>query len=77
MQILIAAFCVSPYAAQRYRAGTKPFNPIVGETYECIREDKGWKFIGEQVNNSFRDWSRTMNSIYDWLTPGQSVFSAV
>ena len=46
---LVAAFSVSPYAATYYRAGTKPFNPLLGETYECIREDKGWRFIAEQV----------------------------
>jgi hypothetical protein len=47
--VLVAAFTVSPYAATFYRAGQKPFNPLLGETYECIREDKGWRFIAEQV----------------------------
>ncbi len=42
-QVLIAAFSVSPYAATYYRAGQKPFNPLLGETYECIREDRGWR----------------------------------
>ena len=46
---LVAAFSVSPYASTFYRAGTKPFNPLLGETYECIREDKGWRFLAEQV----------------------------
>ncbi len=48
--MLVAAFSVSPYASTYYRAGQKPFNPLLGETYECIREDKGWRFIAEQVS---------------------------
>ncbi|KAK0067140.1 oxysterol-binding protein-related protein 6 [Biomphalaria pfeifferi] len=47
--IYVAAFAVSGYASSYYREGHKPFNPLLGETYECIREDKGWKFIAEQV----------------------------
>ena len=45
----MAAFAVSSYALAYYRAGRKPFNPFLGETYEWIREDKGFKFIAEQV----------------------------
>ncbi|CAF5122468.1 unnamed protein product, partial [Rotaria socialis] len=30
----------------------KPFNPLLGETYECDRtEDLGWKSIAEQVSH--------------------------
>lgn len=39
----IAAFAVSGYASSYYRAGHKPFNPLLGETYECVREDKGFR----------------------------------
>lgn len=49
--VLIATFSVSAYAATYSRAGQKPFNPLLGETYECIREDKGWKFLAEQVSH--------------------------
>ncbi|XP_028662063.2 oxysterol-binding protein-related protein 6 [Erpetoichthys calabaricus] len=49
--ILIAAFAVSGYASTYYRAGSKPFNPVLGETYECIREDKGFCFFSEQVSH--------------------------
>ena len=49
--MLIAAFSVSPYASTYYRVGQKPFNPLLGETYECIREDRGWRFIAEQVSH--------------------------
>jgi hypothetical protein len=46
---LIAAFAVSGYATAFYRTH-KPFNPLQGETYECVREDKGFRFISEQVD---------------------------
>ena len=49
LQVWIAAFCVSGYSSTYTRAGQKPFNPVLGETYECCREDKGWKFVAEQV----------------------------
>lgn len=45
----MAAFAVSAYASSYFRAGSKPFNPVLGETYECIREDKGFQFFSEQV----------------------------
>ncbi|CAH1788055.1 unnamed protein product [Owenia fusiformis] len=47
----MAAFAVSGYASSYYRCGQKPFNPLLGETYECVREDKGWRFISEQVSH--------------------------
>lgn len=46
----MAAFAVSSYASFANRAKYKPFNPILGETYECIREDRGFKYISEQVS---------------------------
>lgn len=46
----MAAFAVSAYASSYFRAGSKPFNPVLGETYECIREDKGFRFFSEQVD---------------------------
>lgn len=49
--VYIAAFAVSAYSSSYHRAGHKPFNPILGETFECIREDKGFKFIAEQVSH--------------------------
>ncbi|XP_035826525.1 oxysterol-binding protein-related protein 6 [Aplysia californica] len=49
--IYVAAYAVSGYASSYYREGHKPFNPLLGETYECIREDKGWRFIAEQVSH--------------------------
>lgn len=49
VQAIVAAFAVSGYSSTYYRAGSKPFNPLLGETYECIREDKGFCFFSEQV----------------------------
>ncbi|CAM4519852.1 oxysterol-binding protein-related protein 3 isoform X2 [Caretta caretta] len=49
--VYVAAFAVSAYASSYYRAGSKPFNPVLGETYECVREDKGFQFFSEQVSH--------------------------
>ncbi|XP_016858762.1 oxysterol-binding protein-related protein 6 isoform X14 [Pan paniscus] len=49
--VLVAAFAVSGYCSTYFRAGSKPFNPVLGETYECIREDKGFRFFSEQVSH--------------------------
>ncbi|XP_013856884.1 oxysterol-binding protein-related protein 6 [Austrofundulus limnaeus] len=49
--VLVAAFAISGYSNTYYRAGSKPFNPLLGETYECIREDKGFCFFSEQVSH--------------------------
>lgn len=54
IQVKVAAFAVSSFALNFHRAGRKPFNPILGETYECVREDKGFKFIAEQVSTCYR-----------------------
>ncbi|XP_051871523.1 oxysterol-binding protein-related protein 3-like isoform X2 [Pristis pectinata] len=47
----VAAFAVSAYASSYYRAGSKPFNPVLGETYECTRKEQGFRFIAEQVSH--------------------------
>ncbi|XP_067366457.1 oxysterol-binding protein-related protein 3 isoform X2 [Channa argus] len=49
--VYIATFVVSGYASSYYRTGGKPFNPVLGETYECDRTDKGFRFIAEQVSH--------------------------
>ncbi|EGI64088.1 Oxysterol-binding protein 2 [Acromyrmex echinatior] len=47
----VAAFTVSSYATTAARTG-KPFNPLLGETYECDRtDDLGWRAISEQVSH--------------------------
>ena len=41
----MAAFTVSSYAATAIRAA-KPFNPLLGETYELDRtEDLGFRYL--------------------------------
>lgn len=49
--VYIATFVVSGYASSYYRTGGKPFNPVLGETYECDRPDKGLRFVAEQVSH--------------------------
>lgn len=49
--VYVAAFAISAYASSYFRAGSKPFNPVLGETYECIRQDKGFQFFAEQVSH--------------------------
>jgi hypothetical protein len=47
----VAAFTVSSYASTSNRTG-KPFNPLLGETYECDRmSDLGWRAVSEQVSH--------------------------
>ncbi|XP_058806394.1 oxysterol-binding protein 1 isoform X3 [Phymastichus coffea] len=47
----VAAFTVSAYSTTATRTG-KPFNPLLGETYECDRtDDLGWRAISEQVSH--------------------------
>ncbi|KRY50292.1 Oxysterol-binding protein-related protein 6, partial [Trichinella britovi] len=48
---LVCCFAMSRYCNTIYRTGRKPFNPVLGETYEYIRQDLGWKFIAEQVSH--------------------------
>ncbi|XP_055083814.1 oxysterol-binding protein-related protein 3 isoform X3 [Periophthalmus magnuspinnatus] len=49
--VYISTFVVSGYASSYYRTGGKPFNPVLGETYECDRPDKGFRFLAEQVSH--------------------------
>ena len=45
----VAAFTVSSYSTTTNRSA-KPFNPLLGETYEFDRmEDLGWRSFTEQV----------------------------
>ncbi|KAI9189065.1 Oxysterol-binding protein 3 [Blastocladiella emersonii ATCC 22665] len=48
---LVAAFAVSSYASSANRSSRKPFNPLHGETYECVRPDKGFRFVAEKVSH--------------------------
>ncbi|XP_057421126.1 oxysterol-binding protein-related protein 1C-like isoform X2 [Lotus japonicus] len=46
----VAAFAVSGYACTSGRS-CKPFNPLLGETYEADCPDKGLQFISEKVSH--------------------------
>jgi len=49
MRVLyVAAFAISGYAATEGRV-CKPFNPLLGETYEAHYPDKGLRFFSEKV----------------------------
>ncbi|XP_012078163.1 oxysterol-binding protein-related protein 1C isoform X2 [Jatropha curcas] len=51
MRILnVAAFAVSGYASTEGRI-CKPFNPLLGETYEADYPDKGIRFFSEKVSH--------------------------
>ena len=46
----VTVFTVSSYSTTINRT-TKPFNPLLGETYECDRrDDMGWRSLAEQVS---------------------------
>ncbi|GAA5909509.1 hypothetical protein JCM8208_006547 [Rhodotorula glutinis] len=48
---LVAVWAVSGASSNKFRGSRKPFNPLLGETYECIRPDKGFRFISEKVSH--------------------------
>ncbi|KAF2773935.1 hypothetical protein EJ03DRAFT_285219 [Teratosphaeria nubilosa] len=49
----VAAFAVSYFANSRVkeRAIRKPFNPMLGETYELVREDLNFCFLAEKISH--------------------------
>lgn len=54
--IHVACFAVSGYASTAGRT-SKPFNPLLGETYEFVCPEKGLRFISEKVRGSSADSS--------------------
>lgn len=48
--VYVAAFAASEYASTIGRVA-KPFNPLLGETFEYCRPDKGFRFFVEQVSH--------------------------
>ncbi|KAF2857482.1 hypothetical protein K470DRAFT_223296 [Piedraia hortae CBS 480.64] len=51
--MFVTAFAMSYFANSRVkeRAVRKPFNPMLGETYELVREDLGFRFVAEKVSH--------------------------
>lgn len=70
----VTAFALSQLSSNRVRERSirKPFNPMLGETYELIREDQGFRFIAEKVSHrpvqlayqaDSREWSLAQSPI--------------
>uniref|UniRef100_A0AAQ4PZY6 Oxysterol-binding protein n=1 Tax=Gasterosteus aculeatus aculeatus TaxID=481459 RepID=A0AAQ4PZY6_GASAC len=49
--VYVAVFSISGYAWASWRNRYKPFNPVLGETYESDRRDRGFRYISEQVSH--------------------------
>ncbi|KAF2137258.1 uncharacterized protein K452DRAFT_302170 [Aplosporella prunicola CBS 121167] len=51
--LYVMAFAISSFSNSRVkeRAIRKPFNPMLGETFELVREDKGYRFLAEKVSH--------------------------
>ena len=50
---IVSAFAVSALSIYRDRTRSlrKPFNPLLGETYELVREDMGFRLLVEKVSH--------------------------
>jgi hypothetical protein len=48
--LYVAAFAASEFASTIGRVA-KPFNPLLGETFEYVRPDKGYRFFTEQLSH--------------------------
>ncbi|KAL4783926.1 Oxysterol-binding protein-domain-containing protein [Aspergillus varians] len=70
--LYVTAFALSSISNSRVRerAIRKPFNPMLGETFELVREDMGFRFIAEKVSHhpvqlayqaDSKDWSLTQS----------------
>ncbi|KAL3895988.1 MAG: hypothetical protein SGCHY_004363 [Lobulomycetales sp.] len=46
--MLVAAFAMSNYSSTVGRT-SKPFNPMLGETYELVDEERQYRYVSEQV----------------------------
>lgn len=49
--ILVATFIVSSWSSSVHRSDRKPFTPILGETFEYIRADGGFRFLAEKISH--------------------------
>lgn len=45
----VGAFAISGYASTASRTSRKPFNPLLGETFECVRADRRLRYVAEKV----------------------------
>lgn len=69
---LVAAFSVSSYSTTVHRTA-KPFNPLLGETYELDRlEEFGYRSLCEQVLAHAQE--NYVSSTYSQIFDSQTVF---
>ncbi|XP_078681387.1 oxysterol-binding protein 1-like isoform X2 [Branchiostoma floridae x Branchiostoma belcheri] len=62
----VAAFTASAYSTTTQRTG-KPFNPLLGETYELdLTEEFGWRAITEQVSHHPPAAAAYVDSKHGW-----------
>jgi oxysterol-binding protein 1 len=48
--MLVGLFAISGYSSTDCRL-TKPFNPLLGETFEYVSREKGFRYMSEQVSH--------------------------
>lgn len=72
----VAAFTVTSYSTTATRTN-KPFNPLLGETYECDRlDDYGWRSVSEQVSHHPPGFSMHCESLKDWVYYQEFIMSS-
>lgn len=49
--LLMCAYAVSACSNNKLRSSRKPFTPLLGETFECVRPDRGLRFVAEKVSH--------------------------
>ncbi|KAI9471201.1 Oxysterol-binding protein 3 [Coemansia sp. RSA 989] len=47
----VAAFAMSTLSIKKHRAERKPFNPLLGETYELVEPQSKFRFVSEKVSH--------------------------
>ncbi len=63
--LLLAAFAVSAYSSTAGRT-SKPFNPLLGETYELVHAQKGFRAVVEKVREYALSCYLTIYSLRLW-----------
>ena len=60
--LMVAAFAVSGYSSTAGRT-SKPFNPLLGETYELVHAEKGFRAVVEKVAGPSRPQCNACNLV--------------
>ncbi|VDL18338.1 unnamed protein product [Hymenolepis diminuta] len=48
--LYVATFIITGFTSKAQRKAPTSFSPLLGETFECIRPEKQWRFLAEQVS---------------------------